>query len=380
MKYRVKLLLWKGDPNPQGLFPVYIRTAIDGKRSYISTGIFIQEKHWDKKTEQVKDGNPMHHVYNPDLTERKAKIIRSIVEKQMAGKVTTAAQVKETFTGGRDLHNIFDFIEEYTKNMQHKREGATIENYRKFARKLDLFHKSKILAFEEVDGAFLQRFEDSLRAEGLGDNYIWANFKMFKTFFNAARKRKVIDCYPFDQYESPQYEAAEKDHLTLTELRKLDRYAAKVKNPVDKQTAIYFLLGCCTGLRISDWYQFDLEKHVQGDSIRLRATKNGEWVTMPITKWLRRTLARVAKTPLTADEPVINRTLKDIAIALGINKHLTTHCARHSFAITICAEQGIGVEVAAELMGITVATCVNNYYKTTKTKIDAECRKAWRGL
>lgn len=28
LKYHVKLLLWKNDPNPQGLFPVYVRVTI----------------------------------------------------------------------------------------------------------------------------------------------------------------------------------------------------------------------------------------------------------------------------------------------------------------------------------------------------------------
>lgn len=380
IKYGVKLLHWKNDPNAHGLFPIYIRVTINRERKYIATGIFLSEKHWEAKSEQIKEGHAMHSVYNPDLTDRKQKIIRAIVEKQMAGQTITAGQVKAMFTGGIDMHNIFDFMDEYRKAVQHKREDSTLENYAKFSRKLELFHGSRNLAFEEIDLAFLQRFEDSLRAEGLADNYVWANFKMLKTFFNAARKRDVITAYPFNQYENPEYLAGDKDRLTLEELAGWLEYAKKVTDPVDKQTAIYFLLGCYTALRISDWYQFDIDKHVQGKNLRLRAKKNGEWVTMPISGPAAKVLQLIRETPLTADEPVINRALKDIANRLKIKKHLTTHCGRHTFAVTICAENGIGVEVCAELMGITVQTCVNNYYKTTKAKIDAECVKAWKKM
>lgn len=381
IKYKITLLLWKNDPNPQGLFPVYIRIKINDDRRYIATGVFLQEKHWDAKNELIKEAHPMHAVYNPDITNRKQKIIAHIVKKQLAGETVTAQQVKDFFGKGIDLHNIFDFIDQHQKNVAGKRKGGTLKNYKKYARKLELIHGSRDLTFEQIDVNFLQRFENKLRDEGLADNYVHANFTMLRTFFNAARKRKIINVYPFDEYENPQYLAPGKDWLSLAELQAWEEYADRVTDPVDRQTAVWFLLGCYTGLRISDWYQFDLEKHAKGNSILLHTIKGkGEWVTMPITIALRRTLQRIAKTPLTADEPVVNRALKDIAKALKIKKHLTTHCARHTFAITMCAERGIGVEVCAELMGITVTTCVNNYYKTTKTKIDAECAKAWEWM
>jgi integrase len=71
----------------------------------------------------------------------------------------------------------------------------------------------------------------------------------------------------------------------------------------------------------------------------------------------------------------MNRTLKGIA---GIKKRITTHTGRHTFAITMCAEAGISAETCAELMGITIATCVNNYYRVTNRKIDKECLGAWK--
>ena len=106
----------------------------------------------------------------------------------------------------------------------------------------------------------------------------------------------------------------------------------------------------------------------------LRAKKNGEDVTMPVAGRLARHLERVRVTPLTLVEQVINRTLKNVG---GIQKKISSHTARHSFAITLCAEQGISAETCAELMGITLVTCVNNYYKVTNRKIDKECLQAW---
>lgn len=381
-KYTVELLLWKHDADAHGHYPIYIKITIDRQTRYLSTGHFLHEKYWSEASQRVKEGHSHATVINSDIGDRKNKIMDYIVRRQMDGHILTAAQVKQQFAGGKDLHNIFDFIDDHIKNTKHKRADGTLENYRKFGAKLQLYQGSRNLAFEEMDLNFLQRYEDSLRDEGLDGNYVFANFKMLRTFFNAARRRQLITYYPFADYEMPEYTQKEKDYLSLAELKRWEAYADKPHKPLLAQTAIYFLLGCYTGLRISDWFQFDLKKHIQGNAIRLRATKNGEWVTMPVSEPLRRNLVRMEANPLVVTEPEINRTLKAIAkdSAVKIAKHLTTHSGRHTFAVTLCAEHGIGLEVCAELMGITTAICAKTYYRVTQEKIFSEAKKAWADL
>jgi len=384
LKYAVRLVLWS-DKNTQGLFPVYIRILIDRQRSLIATGIFIPKKQWDDAGERIKDTHPMASVYNPDLQERKAKIIRFLVEKQLGGERVTAAEVKGRFTGCRDLHNIFQFVDHFIAECRGKKADSTLENYRKHALRLQLFHGSRDLAFEEITPEFLGRYEQHLRnpidpKDAVGSNYIAALWQTLKTFFNAARKRRIITCYPFDEYENPVYEGPGKEHFTLAELGRLEEYADKSTDPFLKQTAIYFLLGCYTGLRISDWYVFDLKKHVDGKRIRIRAKKNGEWVMMPISAPLARNLKRMEAFPLTSPEQVLNKSMRIIAAELGIPKRLTTHCGRHTFAVTLCCERGIGAEVTAELMGITLKTCVDAYYRISSSRVDHDTAVAWKGL
>lgn len=381
LKYGVKLMLWKNDPTPTGLFAVYLRIRVSGVTKYLSTGIYLADKYWDPRAEQVKEGHPMHAVYNPDLTSRKQMVIRAIVDRQMKGETITAGQVKEQFSKGRNLHNIFDFVAQFSEEVFHKRTASTIDNYRKHALKLEQYHGSKALCFEDITPDYLKKFEADLR-KTVGNNYTSSIWSTIRTFFNAAIKRKVITCYPFDEYENPEYEAPVKAYLTLPELARWEKYAEKVKDNPLRQTAAWFLLGCYSGLRISDWLTFDPDTHITGDRILLHAKKNGEQVTMPLSAPLKRAIARIRACPLTIEEPTINRLLKTVAKdpAVKINKHLTTHCARHTFFITICAEQGIGVEVAAELGGITVKVCAENYYRVSNKKIMDETRKAWESL
>ncbi len=199
-------------------------------------------------------------------------------------------------------------------------------------------------------------------------------------FFTAAIKRSVTTSYPFSTYELTSYTPPVKDYLTLEEISKIEEAADNEPNKWHRQAAIYFLLGVYTGIRVSDWQKFDVDKVVKDNRVLLRATKNKEWVTMPITEGLRRNFKRMKKTPLTITEPTLNEKIKLVAKDKKIKKHITTHTARHTFAITLCAERGISCETCAELMGITVKTCIENYYKVTNRKIDAETLKAWKGL
>ncbi len=374
MKYSVRLLLYTHQPNAKGQYPIYIRTTINRKQSYQSTGHFIPEKYWDDKNEQVKAGYMLANEINADITTRKQTIIKEIVAHQLKGEVITPAKLKQPTAEAPVSHNIFNFCETFIKEVKHKRRPGTLENYRKHLKVLELYHGSRSLTFEEITHAYLVKFEDHLR-NSVGNNYIHVIWKTIKTFFNAANKRGVINYYPFNVYENPVYEAPIKDYLTLAEMDKVEAIADTTKDPVVRQTTIYFLLGCYSGLRLSDWRQFNYDEHVKDGRLYLRAKKNDEWVTMPVVGRLARHLERVKTCALKISEQEMNRTLKGIA---GIKKKLTTHSGRHSFAITMCAEQGISSETCSELMGITVATCINSYYRVTNRKIDGECLKAWK--
>lgn len=378
MKYSLQPLLWTHDPNEHGHLPIYFRITIDRKTSYLSTGKFIHENYWDAEKKKVKDAHPDANSLNTVIKSKYNEIDTKILQVLTSGQKITARQVKEMFSG-IDLTNFFDFTEKWTKEMQHKRKGRTLENFRKHLLRLELFHGNRQLHFEQIDHNYLVKYEDHLR-QTVGSNYSLTLMTTIRTVFNAARKRGVTKEYPFATYEMPIYTPPDKDYLTLSELKEWESFADSAKDPILKQSAIYFLLGCYTGLRISDWFLFSLKKNVRDDRIFLRAKKNGEWVTMPISKPLKRNLVRMAKHPLTTAEQVLNRSMKRIAKKCGISKRLTTHCGRHTFAITICAERGISCETCAELMGITVKTCAENYYKVTNKKIVDEATRAWKGL
>lgn len=377
-KYTLKLILWTHDSNVDDKYPIYLRVTISGERSYLATGIFILKTQWNEKDEQVKGAKNSQDL-TAQIHDIKSKVLRKITDLQLEGKTITAKQLKNQFSSA-DLNNIFEFTELFVKEVQHKREASTLENYRKHLLKLELYVGSRTLYFEDITPQWLGKYETALRAEGLSNNYVHALFKTLKLIFNAAIKKKIITEYPFNQYENPVYKAPIKDYLTLEEIKKWEKHIPEIKDPSTLESAIYFLLGVSTGLRVSDWKTFSPSKHIKNGAVLLQAKKNGEWVSMPVNTLLARNVPRMIKNPLTIDEHTVNKKLKVVAASLDINKRLTCHSARHTFAVTICADRGVSSETCAELMGITINTCIENYYKVSQRKINQETLIAWKGL
>jgi integrase len=137
------------------------------------------------------------------------------------------------------------------------------------------------------------------------------------------------------------------------------------------------LFGCHTGLRVSDWLQFDLNKNVTKTRLILNETeKNEALISMPLTHRLREIVDLLKNEPKPKSRNTFNR-VQQVLRKCGIDKKITSHCGRKTFAVTMCAERGISVETCAELMGITIQVCRTNYYEVTQKKIDREVLEAW---
>lgn len=72
------------------------------------------------------------------------------------------------------------------------------------------------------------------------------------------------------------------------------------------------------------------------------------------------------------NSPEVNLYLKVIAKAAGIEKRLTYHVARHSFATSICLTQGVPIETLSQMMGHTNIKTTQIYAEVTKTKINED--------
>ena len=68
----------------------------------------------------------------------------------------------------------------------------------------------------------------------------------------------------------------------------------------------------------------------------------------------------------------IDDSLKNIARECGIDKQLSFHCARHTYATTICLSNGVSLETLSKMLGHKNITTTQIYAKVTPPMIDRE--------
>lgn len=148
-------------------------------------------------------------------------------------------------------------------------------------------------------------------------------------------------------------EETPREYLTIDEVRKLievDAPRADVK--------IAFLFSCFCGLRLSDVRALQWKKIIEDNGnihLELRQKKTGRMLYLPLNKQAQAYLPRtrgsaedgVFSLPCTA---TIDLQLKKWAQNAGINKNLTYHMSRHTFA-TMALTMGADLYTTSQLLG-----------------------------
>ena len=138
------------------------------------------------------------------------------------------------------------------------------------------------------------------------------------------------------------------DILTLDEQeRLLDQFNLRYITPQRNKTMIQFLLN--TGLRLSEmtnleWKDINLMtglvKVVEGKGLKDRIlwldeeslTMLGKWKQRQFKEWGKSDLVFTTRTLRPLDGKAVRSMIKTYSDKAGINKHITTHSLRHTFA------------------------------------------------
>lgn len=179
------------------------------------------------------------------------------------------------------------------------------------------------------------------------------------TMLNHAVKEGLLKKNPFyelDSREKFQKTASLREYLTIDELKALED--APTGSPITKQT---FLFCCFTGLRHSDMTALrwrDIQKTDSGEVLHVPSMqKTKRPVIVPLgnqaRKWLPEGTDALPEDKVFADAPTLgcaNRALKHMAKRANIDKEISFHCSRHTFA-TMTLTAGGDIYTTSKLLG-----------------------------
>ena len=229
---------------------------------------------------------------------------------------------------------------------------------------LSLLKHLKAFAGKEVntsniDTDFCYRFAQYLTNEV---NIKVSSAKTYLQKLNAILQEAVSMNYmaynPMPQINKlvPKTPGKEKDYLTVEEVKRLEK--AECPHIITK---LAFLFSCFTGLRLSDietlkWS--NIQKHNNMYMLIKTQVKTGNEVRVPLCKQALEILAKMQDMKLSKGENIFamySRTttahdLRTWAKSADINKHITFHVSRVSFA-TLSISAGVNIYVVSKLCG-----------------------------
>lgn len=221
---------------------------------------------------------------------------------------------------------------------------------------------------QRVDQTFLQEYEQYFTVElSFKVNTTAGYLSMFASVLKELHKQKVIDTYPFLNY-SIRWDVGTPRYITKAELQKIADLDYTQLQEYEIVSRDMFLFSCYTGLSYTDVYHLTREHIIEESDItwiRKPRQKTDKVCHIPLfpealeiinlysgihTKAFKHEPPKGYLLPIPGADTV-NIHLKKIARLCGIEKRLTFHMARHTFASQMTLSEGVSIESVSKMLG-----------------------------
>ena len=335
----------------KGMTSLYLDIYLNGKRSYEFLKLYlVPEKSREDKRKNAE-------------TMKLAEAIRSkrIVELQN-GEYGFKSQFKEDTL-------FFDYYEALcAKRFQTEDSKGNWGNWRSCMKHLEKYEPNRKITFAEITPQWVQGFKDYLENEAcawgndyrdrikdhkLSRNSRLSYFNKLRACLNQAYEERVIQHNPMRGIDNFKPEEGTRMYLTLEEVKTL------ADTPCEYDSVKRaFLFSCLTGLRRSDIIKMTWgEVQEQSGFIRIifRQKKTGGQEYLDITPQAAELMGERKK----ASDPVFedihspsctNEAIKRWVLRAGIQKEITFHCGRHTFAV-LMLDLGTDIYTVSKLLG-----------------------------
>lgn len=241
------------------------------------------------------------------------------------------------------------------------------------------------ISLNSLNLEFIQRFSVYLSVQrGLHGGTIWLNCMMLKGVVHRAFKRGLLRVNPFVEFRIAK-NIRERQFLTEEEMLRLLSFP--FRHPLQTYTRDLFVFSAFTGMSFVDIYHLR-KSAIQSIDGNVWIIASRQKTSVPFrVRLLKQPLAIIRKYTTENKEYIFDR-LKYHAIAkrlplvlkeCGIDKPITFHCARHTFAI-MAMNQGMPIESVSHILGHSNIKTTQIYARITMRKLDNDFVRLEKGL
>ena len=384
--FRILFYLKRSGQKSNGNVPIMGRITVNGQAVQFGAKVEIKPDYWSVKagkaigkTNEVQQVNAILESIKSTLT----KIYRDLQERE---NNVTPEKIKNIFFGIETKHQtLLDLFARHNDDVRKlvgiSKSKATYQKYEVTRKHLTNFIRERYnlsdISLKEINHMFISDFEVYLLTTASCNSNTTAKFMQFlKRIIIIARNNGWVQQDPFANYKI-RINKVDRGYLTQEEIEIIMQKTFVSKRL--EQVRDIFIFSCYSGLAYIDVKNLR-KKHIRASFdgnlwIITKRQKTNVSVNIPlldipkqILEKYKGTLSNETVLPVLSNQKM-NAYLKEIGDVCGINKNLTFHLARHTFATSVTLAKGVPIETVSRMLGHTNIKTTQIYARITDNKI-----------
>lgn len=368
--------------------PIYCRITVNGQRAEISMQRYINPESWSNGF--LVGANKEQKEINQYLFTVRSLIHRHFEKLIEIGNPISAEILKNKVLGIEEkkmtFNDAFDWmIKEFSDKVKlDKRSPNTLKRLNiakaKWSRFLLEAKKISDIQLERIEPSLAYDYEHFLAiTDKLDSNTLMKYLKITKQVLEFAVRKGKLPNNPFKAFRCT-YDEPEIDILEMHEINTMWNKAMPDKDMEEIRDV--YIFSCFTGYAFSDvmsltpdhiFHSINNEKFISKERNKTDTNETVMLLDIPlqIIEKYQYHKCRIVKNRLLPQQynARFNKYLKVIAALCEINKHLTSHTARHTFATTVTLENNVPIEDVSKMLGHKSIRTTQRYAKVSKQKI-----------
>ena len=400
--FRVLFFLKKTKLLKNGEASVCMRITVNGTRVENNIRKSIDPVLWSQAKETARGKSRRACDLNTYIEEARIKLYQIFCELEQQNRPVTAHLLQELFFGQEKPEEVRTLLGTMQEHNDQCRALVgtdyaliTVRRYESCRRYLAELIRQRYgkedLPLAEVNGELVRAFAFYLKTEkGCQQNTVIRYMKCLKKITNLARANDWMAKDPFLGIRFHEKEVV-REFLTMDELQTIYRK----EFPLERLTLgrDVFIFAAFTGLAFIDVQQLAPEHIVRDNNgnlwIRKPRQKTKNMCNIPLLDIPQEILRKYADHPTCRKKGVLlpvpcnqkmNSYLKEIADICMIRKNLTTHCARHSYATSVCLANGVSLENVAKMLGHSNIKMTQHYARVLDSSILRDMMQVGRAI
>jgi len=374
---------------------IFVRITINKERTEFSLKKHVSPKIWDDKKERTKGKTPAAVEINEFIDQYQRKILSYIDFMLLDNQTVTARIIQEKLVGKKETRRTILKVFQMHNDNARKLIGIdfapdTIQRYEtSYMHTKDFLrwqYQREDMALDDLNHQFVRNYELYLKTERkCAHNTAIKYLKNFKKIVRIALANGWMKKDPFATIKF-KLKPVDAVYLSKEELDTIINKEIGIERL--RQVRDVFVFCCFTGLAFSDVKSLKRE-HITTDAngitwIHKKRKKTDQMSTIFVIEAAKKLISKYEYEPELIEKgavlPVLsnqkmNGYLKEIGTICSIDKPISTHTARHTFATTVALENNMPLEVVSKTLGHSSTKMTQRYARTTEALIQKNMEK-----